>query len=128
VLFRSLPGVGVRYSAQTAFEGGTAADLVNGVLVFAKGRYDAPTKAVVATWIEVVKTDASVPRVAGPVSEFVSLANFRIGGQSVDAAGATILDGTAADVGNGVVVLVQGQLVDRDGKRVLVAQKLRVMQ
>ncbi len=123
-----LPNVGVNYTAETVIEGGTAADIANGVLVFAKGRFDPATRSVNATWIEVVKADQYVPRVAGSVSGYVSLADFRVGGQRVDASGATLVDGQASDLVNGVAVLATGQLVERDGARVLVATQLRFMQ
>ncbi len=123
-----LPSVGVSWTSGTNFEGGEAADIANGVMVFAKGRYDANSKSVAATWIEIVKADSATPRVAGAVSDFVSLADFRIGGQRIDASGAVLLEGQASDLGNGDVVMVSGSIVERNGARVLVANKLRFMQ
>lgn len=123
-----LPNVGINYTAQTTIEGGTAADITNGVMVYAKGSFDPATRSINATWIEVVKADQRGPRATGPVSDYVSLANFRVGGQRVDATAATLVDGQAADLANGVPVMVTGSLVERDGERVLVAAKLRFMQ
>lgn len=122
-----LPGIAVSYTGNTAFAGGSAADLANGVMVLAKGTFDATTHAIKATWIEVVTEDASVPRVAGPVGDFVSAADFRVGGQKVDASGASFADGEAANLGNGVVVEAVGSLSEVAGAKVLVATKLRFL-
>lgn len=124
----TLPGVTVTHNSNTVFEGGTYADLANGVLVYAKGRYDAKNKALFATWIEIVKGDAPASRVAGAISDFVSSADFRINGQRIDASAAEYVDGTATSLGNGAVVMATGSLVERNGVRVFVATKLRFMQ
>lgn len=123
-----LPGVTVTHSSNTVFEGGTSADIVNGVVVYAKGRYDAANKGLFATWVEIVKGDSPASRVAGTISDFVSASDFRIGGQRVDAAGAEVIDGQVSGLGNGVIVMATGSLAERNGVRVFVATKLRFMQ
>lgn len=122
-----LPGVTVTHSSATVFEGGTPADIANGALVFAKGRFDPASKSLFATWVEVVKDGSPAARVAGAVSDFVSLADFRVAGQRVDASAAQIVDGQSTALGNGVLVMASGALAERDGVRVFVATQLRFM-
>jgi len=123
----SLPGIGVRFDANTVFDGGSAADLVNGQSVLAKGRFDPTIHALRATWIEIVKAEANAPRVAGPIGDFVSVSDFRVGGQKVDASQASFADGEAASLANGAVVEAVGSLREVAGARVLVATKLRFL-
>jgi hypothetical protein len=122
-----LPGVTVTHSSATIFEGGTAADISNGALLFAKGRVDPATRSMFASWVEVVKGESPGARVAGTVSDFVSLGDLRIGGQRVDASGATWVGGQSSSLANGAVVMATGSLVERNGVRVFVATKLRFM-
>jgi len=122
-----LPGIAVSTGANTVFDGGTAADLANGVMVLAKGTFDPATHSIRASWIEIVKTDTGVPRVAGPVGDFVSAADFRVGGQKVDASQASFADGEAANLGNGAVVEAVGSLNEVAGAKVLVATRLRFL-
>jgi len=119
-----LPGMGVSVSSATVFVGGTAADLSNGVLVQVKGRYNPATKTVAAARLEIVKVEAGLPRVAGAVSEFTSLSNFRIGGQRIDASQAILSDGVAADLKVGALVEVVGTVTGTGDSRVLTATKL----
>jgi hypothetical protein len=112
-----LPGIAVRFNADTTFEGGAAADLAEGVLVLAKGRFDPASRAIQATWIEIVKSDAGVPRVAGPISAFVSSADFHVGEQRIDASQATLIDGDASNLANGAIIEATGTLrATADGK------------
>lgn len=119
-----LPGMSVSVSSTTVFVGGTAADLSNGVLVQVKGRYNPATKTVAAARLEIVKVEAGLPRVAGAVSEFTSLSNFRIGGQRIDASQAILSDGVAADLKVGALVEVVGTVTGTGDSRVLTATKL----
>lgn len=50
--------------------------------------------------------------VEGYVSDFVSLSSFKVNGQAVNAANATIRNGTAADIANGLKVEVEGTMTD----------------
>ncbi|MFO1340101.1 MAG: DUF5666 domain-containing protein [Burkholderiaceae bacterium] len=122
-----LPGMAVSFNDDTVFEGGGRADLANGLLVLAKGKYNAATKTVAATWIELITEDAYLPRVAGGIGEYHSPANFKIGPQRIDASKAVFIHGTAEDLAVGVLVEVVGQLVTVDGVRVLQASKLRCL-
>lgn len=122
-----LPGMAVSYSADTVFDGGSAADLANGRLVLVKGRFDAATRTVVASWIEIVGADADRPRVAGTVSAVTSAADVLIGTQRIDASSAEFVDGSAADLVPGAVVEAVGTIAVRDGGNVLVASRLRFL-
>ncbi len=64
--------------------------------------------------------DGNLMEIEGYVSEFVSLASFRVDGSTVNAANAVIRNGTAADVRNGVKVEAEGTM----SNGVLVAQVL----
>lgn len=119
-----LPGMSVSVSASTVYVGGSAGDLANGVLVQVQGRYNAATKTVAATRLEIVKVEAGLPRVAGLVSEFISISNFRIGGQKIDASQAVLSDGVAADLKVGAMVEVVGTVSGTGDSRVLTATKL----
>ena len=123
-----LPGVTITHSSTTVFEGGTPADIVNGALVFAKGSFDASSKSLFATWIEVVKAGAPAARVAGTVSDFVSLSDLRIGGQRVDASTARFVDGEPSALADGRLVMATGEMAERNGVRVFVATQVRFMQ
>ena len=48
----------------------------------------------------------------GYVADFVSISNFKVGGQMVNAANATFRNGTAADIRNGVKVEVEGTVAN----------------
>ncbi len=122
-----LTGMAVSFDANTSFDGGVAADLANGVLVLAKGSFNPSTKMIAATWIEIIKADTMVPRVAGPIGDYKSQADFHVGGQKVDATNAAFTGGTAADLANGAVVEASGGLSEVDGTRVLHASKLRFL-
>lgn len=126
--FKLPGGITVTHSSATIFEGGTSADIANGALVFAKGRVDGTAKTMFATWVEIVKGESTAARVAGQVSDVVSLSDFRIGGQRVDASSAQLVDGQATALTAGAVVMATGSLAERSGVRVFVATKLRFMQ
>lgn len=122
-----LPGMAVSFDDKTVFEGGGRADLANGVMVLAKGKFNAATRTVAATWVEIITTDAGMPRVAGGISEFTSLGNFKIGPQRIDASAATFIHGSASDLAVGVLVEVVGSLQTVDGQRVLKARTVRCL-
>ncbi len=122
-----LPGMAVSFNDDTVFEGGSRADLANGLMVLAKGKFNATTRTVAATWVELITEDAYLPRVAGGISEYKSVANFKIGPQRIDASKAVFVHGSADDLAVGVLVEVVGQLVTVDGVRVLQASKLRCL-
>jgi len=57
--------------------------------------------------IEEVQGEAEVE---GYISNFVSLSNFRVSGQIVDASAATFENGSAADLANGVKIAAKGRI------------------
>ncbi len=91
------------------FSGGTAADLADGRLVTVRG-------VVAGTLVQAgsVEFHGSVaPTTAeleGTVTDFVSIADFRVEGQRVDASSARFTGGTASAVRNGRRVHVTGPL------------------
>lgn len=119
-----LPGISVGVSSATVFVGGTAADLSNGVLVQVRRHCNSATKTVAAARLEIVKVEAGLPRVAGTVSEFISLGNFRIGGQRIDASPAVLSGGVATDLKVGAMVDVMGTVGGAGDSTVLTAIKL----
>ena len=48
----------------------------------------------------------------GSITDFVSLASFRVGGVLIDGSSATFVDGTASDLRNGALIEVNGTLVN----------------
>jgi hypothetical protein len=64
--------------------------------------------------------DAALVQLEGYVSGYVSVANFVVAGQGVDASNAIFRNGTAADLKNGAKVLVEGTM----SGTVLLASKL----
>lgn len=54
--------------------------------------------------------DGSGVEAEGYVADFVSISNFKVNGQAVNAANATIKNGTTADIANGVKVEVEGTM------------------
>jgi len=101
--------------------------LADGALV----RVKLQTTQVGGAWVA-TKIDSGRREVAehaeteaeGFVSDFASLASFRVNGLEVDASGASVRfeDGTAADVANGVRVEVEGEV----SGGVLIARKLEI--
>jgi hypothetical protein len=107
-------------ATNATFRDGTAANLANGVTVEAKGKIT--NGALIATRVEIKASGTTTPgtnppdmaefEAKGTVSDFVSVAQFTLGGKSIDASGAIFLRGTTADLKNGAIVEVKGTLVD----------------
>lgn len=113
---------------QVRFQGVPASDLptggvANGQYVNVQGKvYDngVMTADRIQLRDRISYPDASVVEVEGFVSGFISVANFIVGGQQVDATGAIFRNGTATDLKDGVKVEVEGTMADA----VLVASKV----
>ena len=94
------------------FVNGTASDLANGRFVDVVGSFAAGV--VHARSVEFRNVAPPVPTIEaeGLISQFVSIASFRIAGQPVDASGATFTRGRASDLQNGREAHALGPLVD----------------
>jgi hypothetical protein len=95
---------------------------VHGMTVSAGGRFVASDIHVVST--AVPGTENSKVEIEGVVTDFASLASFRVNGQLIDGRGATVTGGTAAMLGNGARVEVEGPLT----QGVVVASKIEIDQ
>jgi len=109
-------GATIDGSAAT-FKNGTVADLRNGVLVEVKGTLS--NGVVRAASIEIRSstsgngdTSSRAFEDTGAITDFASVASFRINGILVDASTATFVDGVASGLRNGVVVEVTGTLAN----------------
>ena len=103
-----------------------AASLANGTLVRVRGT-TAPaagrfTATQVQGWYAIPSADGIALQLAGVVTDFAALGDFRVLGNKIDARNAQIPPGTVGAVGNGVKVEVDGFL----SGQVLVAKKLRI--
>ncbi len=105
-----LNGTPIAIDAATRIEGGP---LANGQFVEVHARCAAasafPSCDLVATRIE-VERDVASAWLVGPITDFVSKADFRVQGQRVDASGARFVGGAETDLANGVPVRVAGRL------------------
>jgi len=97
-------------ASSASFSGGTAGNLADGVRINVKGVLNGGV--VIATSVEIESpSTATTIEVEGLISGFVSVANFTVSGQRIDASTATIKNGTAADLANGRDCTVQGTVV-----------------
>ncbi|MCX8005052.1 MAG: DUF5666 domain-containing protein, partial [Burkholderiaceae bacterium] len=104
-----LNGTAVAIDAATRIEGGP---LANGQFVEVHARCVAaamPSCDLIAVQIE-VQRDVAGARLYGPITDYLSRADFRVQGQRIDASGAQLVGGSEADLGNGVLVRVSGEL------------------
>jgi hypothetical protein len=96
-------------ASRATFDGGSAADLAVGVQVAVEGKVNAGV--LVATKVRVLMTPADVSAsLAGPITDFVNYASFKVRGTPVDASSASYSGGTASDLGNGANVKVTGKV------------------
>lgn len=112
-------------AASAQFRGGTSADLANGRHVVAVGKLSDDTLlASQVTFDASASTPPPVTAVSveGTITDYVSIANFRVAGQPVNAASASISGGSAATLANGARVNVTGTLA----AGVLGAQTLQI--
>lgn len=95
--------------------GGTLAQLVVGAKVEVHGVLSAGKFVASRVQIEeaatVTPTALGQAEIKGVISAFVSLSNFLVAGQKVDASSALIEDGTVASLVNGATVEVNGSVV-----------------
>jgi len=104
-------------AANARFEKGTASDLANGRAVRVQGRF--VEGRLQASEVRFVRDqdDARV-ELTGPITDFTGPSGFRVRGVPVDASAGSVafVNGTADNLGNGVVVKIEGTV---DGNRVL---------
>jgi hypothetical protein len=143
-----LPGVDIVINADTAYTGGVAADLSNGIDVLVSGLWNPQLAALVATSVEIHKpaaantgnTGGSTPGSTGPtpagppvltvrgaITDFASSSSFRIAGQKVDASGAMLSGGSLTDLGNALMVEATGVIAGVEGARYLKLSTLRII-
>jgi len=103
-----------------------AASLANGAIVRVRGTAAPAAGRFTATqvqgWYAIPSADGIALQLAGVVTDFAALGDFRVLGNKIDARNAQIPPGTVGAVGNGVKVEVDGFL----SGQVLVAKKLRI--
>ena len=103
--------------------------LANGGIADVRGTMVGTGGRLVASDIRLVSTvvpgsENSKVEIEGVVTDFASMASFRVNGQSIDGRGATLTGGTTATLGNGAKVEVEGQLA----QGVVVASKIQIEQ
>lgn len=107
----TLNGTNVAIDSQTTIVGGP---LANGQFVEVQARCGATTGTtpgcpLVATRVE-VRAPMATARLIGAVTDFMSVADFKVQGQAIDASGAMFKNGAAGDLANGKMVLIDGSL------------------
>jgi hypothetical protein len=102
-------GVSVTTSSQTVYVNGTQANLANGVRVEITGTLSAGklTATQIKFKVEEVQGESDVE---GYISNFVSISNFKVSGQIVDASAAAFDHGSASDLANGVKIEAKGNV------------------
>ena len=94
-------------TAQTAYESGSASGLANGRRVAIDGMIAGGV--VTATKVRFTETASSEPaEVEGRITDFVSVTNFKVQGQLVDASAAAFENGRPSDLANGLKVHAKG--------------------
>jgi hypothetical protein len=103
----------VRWDAATRFVGGTSSDLANAVPVRVRGTWLGADLLASEIRFQLTRNDARID-IDGAVSDFVSLASFKVRGTRVDASGAGVnfSGGLASQIGNGAIVRVEGFLTN----------------
>lgn len=109
----TIDGLTVNFAALGAAD--RPAGLANGMNVEASGRQFANGVLTAAQVRDrdrdrISRPDGDGLEVEGYVADFVSIANFKIDGQAVNAANAVIRNGTASDVANGAKVEAEGTM------------------
>jgi Domain of unknown function (DUF5666) len=104
---------GVKVDATVAvFKNGVAADLTQGAAVRIKGALK--DQVFIANEIEFKKksgAESGEIKVIGVVTDFVSVSNFKLRGQQIDASAANFSNGKATDLANGSILELNGKIV-----------------
>lgn len=103
-----------------------ATSLANGAIVRVRGTAAPAAGRFTATqvqgWYAIPTADGIALQLAGVVTDFAALGDFRVLGNKIDASNAQITGGPSGSIGNGVKVEVDGFL----SNQVLVVKKLRI--
>jgi hypothetical protein len=107
----TINGTNIAITSQTTIVGGPLADgqFVAVQAQCATSSSSTPGCSLVATNIQ-VRAPMATARLIGPITDFVSQANFKVQDQAIDASGATFKNGSASDLANGKTVLIDGNL------------------
>ncbi len=105
---------GIKVDASTAkFENGSATDLINGAAIRVKGTLkDGVLTALAVEFKGKSGSESGATTVKGSITGFVSISNFKLRGQTIDASSATFEGGLATDLGNGALIQLTAQLVN----------------
>jgi hypothetical protein len=102
---------GQQVNARSAtFVGGSAANLANGVLVVVVGTVSNGTLTASQVQFLPGGPGGGSVTISGTISSFVSVSNFTVSGQRVDASSASFSNGNAGNLANGRNVSVQGTI------------------
>jgi len=97
-------------ASNASIKNGLASDLANGRQCHATGpAVNGVLQASVVSLEDAPELQGASAK--GLITNFVSASNFKVGGRTIDASGASFQNGTAANLGNGVQVEVEGALV-----------------
>jgi hypothetical protein len=108
-------------ATSAVFRGGIASDLANGRRVEVGGTLSGAVLVASTVTIEDAPS-AHALEVEGAIKSFVSITNFQVAGQTVNASQATFTGGTSADLVNGRRIGARGTVV----AGVLVAAKIEI--
>ncbi|MCX7174740.1 MAG: DUF5666 domain-containing protein [Proteobacteria bacterium] len=103
----------VTVDARNATVSPAGAAVSDGKYVVAIGNYDASTNTLTASAVTIyAPAPAASVELHGTILNFVSPASFTVRGVVVDASSASVVGGTAAQLGNGVFVEVSGAVAN----------------
>ncbi|STQ91519.1 DUF5666 domain-containing protein [Iodobacter fluviatilis] len=96
-------------ASKAKFESGVVVDLANGKAVRVGGVWQ--TDKLVAAGVKFVKDSADAKvSLSGVVTDYISLASFKVRGALVDGSAATFDGGAASNLANGVQVKIEGSV------------------
>ena len=103
-------GQPIAAGAATTYLSGTAASLTNGVHVTVTGTLSGGVLHATSIQFHSDDSEQSQAEVEGYISQFVSVSNFKVAGQVVDASGASFEGGRAGNLANGLKVHATGSI------------------
>ncbi|MCX7163283.1 MAG: DUF5666 domain-containing protein [Rhodocyclales bacterium] len=106
----TVAGVTVNAASATLSPGSLI--LANGVSLIVRGSFDQATNKLVATSITQYRSDSVQAELTGTVTNFVSVANFKVRGTLVNASAAAFSAGSATGLQNNVYVKIRGTVAN----------------